>query len=60
MDNGLIFWPKDLDFEYFSICPNNLHPPIKYTFEKAKLFQTDYYKNLPSIEIFGHWRYFTL
>ena len=31
------FWPKHLDFEYVSTCLNNLHPAIKYMFEKAKL-----------------------
>ena len=37
MDDGFIFWPKHLDFNSFSICLNNLHPAIKYTFEKAKV-----------------------
>ena len=37
MDCGFIFWPKHLGFNNFSICSNNLHPEIKYTFEKAKV-----------------------
>ena len=37
MDGGFIFWPKYLDFNSFSICLNNLHPTIKYRFEKAKV-----------------------
>ena len=42
MDNGFIFLPKHLDFDYFSTRLNNLHPAIKYTFEKAKLIQSDH------------------
>ena len=38
----LFFWPKHLDFEYISISLNNLHLAIKYTFQKAKLTQSDY------------------
>ena len=37
MDDGFIVLPKHLDFNCFSICFNNLHPAIKYTFEKAKV-----------------------
>ena len=37
MDDGFIFRPKDLNFNSLSICLNNLHPVIKYTFEKAKV-----------------------
>ena len=37
LDDGFIFWPKHLDFKSFSICLNNLHPAMKYTFEKAKV-----------------------
>ena len=36
MDEGFIFWPKHSVFNSFSICLNNLHPAIKYTFEKGK------------------------
>ena len=45
MDDGFNFWPKHLDFEYFSTCLNNLHLSIcviQYTFEKAKLIQSDH------------------
>ena len=42
MDNSFIFWPKHVDFEYFSTCLNNLHPSIKHKFEKAKLIQSDH------------------
>ena len=38
----LFFWPKHLPFEYFSICLKNFHPAIKYTFEKAKLIQSNH------------------
>ena len=41
MDNSFIFWPKHVDFEYFSTRLNNLHPAVKYTFEMAKLIQSD-------------------
>ena len=37
MDDLLIFWPKHLGFNIFSICLNNFHPPSKYTFVKAKV-----------------------
>ena len=37
MDDGVITWPKHLDFNNFSICLNNLHPAIEYTFEKSKV-----------------------
>ena len=40
IDDGFIFWPKHLDFEYFST--KQLHHAIKYTFEKAKLIQNDH------------------
>ena len=36
MDGGFIFCSKYLDFNSFSICLNNLHTAMKYTFEKAK------------------------
>ena len=36
MDNGFIFQSKYLESNSFSICLNNLHPAIKYTFEKVK------------------------
>ena len=42
MDDGFSFWPKDLDLEYFSSRLNNLHPAIEYTFQKAKLIQSNY------------------
>ena len=41
MDNSFIFWPKHLHFEYFSTRLSNLHPAVKYTFEMAKLIQSD-------------------
>ena len=42
MDDGFIFSPKHLHLKYFSTCPSNLHPAIKYTFEKAKLILSDH------------------
>ena len=65
MDNGFIFWPKHLDFEYFSTCLNNLHPAIKYTSKgkinpkKAKLIQSDHSQpyqvlNFLDIEVILH------
>ena len=47
MDDGFIFWSKHLDFNSFSICLNNLHPAIKYTFEKAKVIV----ENLESCQV---------
>ena len=47
MDDGFIFWPKHLDFNSFSICLNNLHPAIKYTFEKAKVIVENSSDKLP-------------
>ena len=37
MDDLLIFWPKHLGFNIFSIYLNNFHPPSKCTFVKAKV-----------------------
>ena len=37
MDVSFIFWPKYLDFNSCSICLHNLHPAMKYTFEKTKV-----------------------
>ena len=59
MDDGFTFWRKHLDFKYFSTCLNNLHPSIKYTFEKAKLTQSNHsepYKvlNFLDIEVILH------
>ena len=36
MDDGFIFWPLKLNFENFKICLNNMHPSIKFTFEKPR------------------------
>ena len=59
MDDGFTFWRKHLDFKYFSTFLNNLHPSIKYTFEKAKLIQSNHseaYKvlNFLDIEVILH------
>ena len=45
--DGFIFWPKHLDFNRFSISLNDLHPAIKYTFEKAKVIV----QNLESCQV---------
>ena len=37
MNDGFIFWTNCLDLKYLSTSLNNLHPAIKYTFQKAKL-----------------------
>ena len=37
MNDDFIFWQKYLDFNNFLNCLNNLHPAIKYTFEKANV-----------------------
>ena len=55
MDDGFIFGLKHLDFEYFSICLNNLHPAVKCTFKKPKLIQNNHSPTLPSIELFRFW-----
>ena len=44
MDDSFIFWSKHLYFKFFSTCQSNIHPSIKYTFEKAKLIQSDYFQ----------------
>ena len=59
MEDGFVFRPKHLDFEFFSTCLNNLHPAIKYTFEKAKLIQSDHSQpyqvlNFLDIEVILH------
>ena len=59
MDDGFIFWRKHLDFKYFSTCVNNLHPSIKYAFEKAKLIQSNHSEpyqvmNFLDIEVILH------
>ena len=41
----VFFLAKHLEFEYFSTCLNNLHPAIKYTFEKAKLIQSNHFQS---------------
>ena len=51
--------PKHLDFKYFSMCLNNLHPAIKYTFEKSKSIQSDHSQpyqvlNFLDIEVILH------
>ena len=37
-------WAGHVDFEYFSVCLNNLHSAIKYIFEKAKLIQNEHWQ----------------
>ena len=37
MDDGFIFWPLKLNFENFKTCLNNMHPSIKFTFEKPEI-----------------------
>ena len=54
MDDGFIFWPKHLDFKYFSMCLNNFHPAIKYYIRKCKINPKQLFSTLPRIEIFGH------
>ena len=60
MYDGFIFRPKHLDFEYFSTCPNNLHPAIKYKLEKTKLIQSNHSQhyqvlNFLDIEVILHY-----
>ena len=50
LNDGFIFWPKHLDFKHFSRSLNNLHPAIKYTFEKAKLIHSQLYQVLNFFE----------
>ena len=59
MDGRFNFLPKHLDFKYFSTCLKNLHPAIKYTFEKTKLIQSDHSQpyqasNFYNIEVILH------
>ena len=51
----LFFGQNTIDFEYLSICLNNLHPAVKYTIEKPKLIQNDHFPTLPSTELFRFW-----
>ena len=37
MDDGFIFCLLKLNFKNFKTCSNNMHPSIKFTFEKAKI-----------------------
>ena len=41
MDDGFLLWPENLNFNNFMICLNNLHPSIKYTFEKDKIMRDE-------------------
>ena len=59
MDDGFIFWGRHPDFQSFSVCLNNLHPAIKYLFEKTKSIQTDHSQpyqvlNIMDIEVTLH------
>ena len=52
-------WARHVDFEYFSVCLNNLHLAVKYTFEKAKLIQNEHCQpyqvlNFWDIEVISH------
>lgn len=38
MDDGFIFWTKHFDFEYFSVCQNNLHPALKNNIDRKRPF----------------------
>ena len=59
MGDGSMFWPKHADFEYFSICLNNLHPAIKMHDQEGKIKAKRLFPNLTSIEICGYCSYFT-
>ena len=37
MDDDFIFWLLKLNFENFKTCLNNMHPSIKFTFEKPEI-----------------------
>mgnify|MGYP001791660898 FL=1 len=41
MDDCFIIWPSHLSFHNFIKCLNNMHPSIKYTFEKVKIVNND-------------------
>ena len=47
MDDGFIFWPLKLNFENFKTCINNMHPSIKFTFEKQEII----YKNEKKVQV---------
>ena len=55
-NDSFISWPKHLDFEYFAICVNSLHPAVIYTFEKTKLIHVQPYQilNFLDIEVILH------
>ena len=37
MDDGFLLWPSSFNFNDFCFCLNNLHPSIRFTFEKAEI-----------------------
>ena len=47
MADGFIFWPLKLNFESFKTCLNNMHPPIKITFEKPEII----YENEKKVQV---------
>ena len=46
-DDGFIFWPLKLNFENFKTCLNNMHPSIKFTFEKPEII----YENEKKVQV---------
>ena len=36
MDDNFLLWPSNLNFDHFRFCVNNLHPSIRFTFDKAE------------------------
>ena len=51
MDDGFIFWPKHPDFNSFSVCLNNLHPAVKYTFEKVIVQNSESYQVINFVDV---------
>ena len=47
MDDGFIFWSLKLNFENFKICLNNMHPSIKFMFEKPEII----YENEKKVQV---------
>ena len=45
--DGFIFWPLKLNFENFKTCLNNMHPSIKFTFEKPEII----YENEKKVQV---------
>ena len=49
IDDSFTFWPLELNFENFNTCLNNMHPLIKFTYEKPEVI----YENGKKVKVFN-------